>query len=234
MTGTDHAIDGRGCGADVAAFALGALEPDETQVFRAHLKTCAVCRDELDVLGQVVGVLPMAAPQYPAPRKLRRRVLRAVADSRAPSRSESGRRLPRLGGQLRPALALSGVLAVIAIAIGALELGPGGTPTSRNFAADVSGSPGGSAELKVTGGHGELVLHHFSPPPAGEIYEVWLTRGSQPPQPTDALFSISADGEADVDVPGALRGIASVMVTPEPDGGTRSPTHPAVIRVRLA
>ncbi len=40
------------CGDDVAAYALGALEPAEAEAFVRHLESCAVCRDELDAFGR--------------------------------------------------------------------------------------------------------------------------------------------------------------------------------------
>ena len=67
------------CGGDAAAYVLGALEPGEAEAFRAHMHECAVCRDEVEALGGVVQALPMAAPQYLAPRGLRRRVMRERA-----------------------------------------------------------------------------------------------------------------------------------------------------------
>ena len=42
------------CGEDVAAYALGALEPAEAEAFARHLETCAVCRDELEAFQQVI------------------------------------------------------------------------------------------------------------------------------------------------------------------------------------
>ena len=71
---------------DAAAYVLGALEPNEAARFREHLETCAACREEVAALGQVVDALPIAAPQHPVPRRLRRRVLRAVReDAKGPS-----------------------------------------------------------------------------------------------------------------------------------------------------
>lgn len=233
MTGPEHSPGTRDCGGDVAAYVLGALEPGEVGAFRAHLETCAVCRDELAAFQQVVDVLPMSAPQYPAPRRMRRRVMRAVDGE--PKGEPAPGLLPRLAGLIGPRqrLALGTGLAVLLLAVGGvLVAGSGGTRT-RVYAAQVTGSGSGTALVKVTGGHAELILHHFAPPPAGEIYEVWLGRPNRPPAPTSALFSVTAKGEGDVDVPGNLHGVNVVLVTPEPAGGTRVPTHPAVIRAAL-
>jgi hypothetical protein len=117
------------------------------------------------------------------------------------------------------------------LVIGGVQLGTSQTTRTRVYAARVTGP--GSAEVRFTGGRAELVVHHFAPPPAGKIYEVWLGRRGQLPAPTSALFSVTANGDGDVEVPGDLRGVDLVMVTPEPAGGTRVPTQPAVIRAQL-
>jgi hypothetical protein len=173
----------------------------------------------------------MSAPQYPAPRRMRRRVMRAVNGE--PKGEPAPGLLPRLAGVIgpRPGLALGTGLAVLLLAVGGVLVAGSGSTRTRVFAAQVTGS--GTALVKVTGGHAELIVHHFAPPPAGEIYEVWLGRPNRPPAPTSALFSVTAKGEGDVDVPGNLHGVSVVLVTPEPAGGTRVPTHPAVIRAAL-
>jgi hypothetical protein len=57
---------------------------------------------------------------------------------------------------------------------------------------------------------------------------------AEPPgAPTSALFNVTDAGDAEVDVPGDLRHVWQIMVTPEPAGGTQMPTHPAVITARL-
>lgn len=74
----------------------------------------------------------------------------------------------------------------------------------------------------------------MSEPPIGEVYEVWLARAGQQPQPTDALFTVTSAGSAAVEIPGELHGLDAVMVTAEPIGGSSSPTSPPVLRVALA
>jgi hypothetical protein len=77
------------------------------------------------------------------------------------------------------------------------------------------------------------VVARLPPPPAGRIYEVWLKRGSTSPAPTSALFSVTANGAAKVDVPGNLRGVSQILVTQEPDGGSRVSTQRALIVASL-
>jgi anti-sigma factor RsiW len=40
MTDREQHAENRDCGADAAAYVLGALEPEEVEAFRAHMATC--------------------------------------------------------------------------------------------------------------------------------------------------------------------------------------------------
>jgi anti-sigma factor RsiW len=212
---------------DVAAYALGALEPAEAEAFRAHLETCAVCRDELAAFQQVVDTLPVSAPAHRAPAGLRRRVLAEVGAGPTPAPPSRWRSIG--AGWVRPALAAAAMLVVLAVV--ALRLGPGSPPAYRQYRAHVTGQ--GVGLLAVRSGRGELVLGGFTPPPHGDIYEVWIKHGNRPPQPTTALFGVTRAGSASVAVPGMLGHGTTVMVTPEPQGGSRVPTHPPVLVVSI-
>lgn len=224
MTGTQD------CSGDAAAYVLGALEPQEAEAFRRHMTGCVVCRDEVESLQHVADALPMSAPQYRVPRGLRRRVLGEVrADAKATRRGRGQANAQSRGAWLpRPALA-AGLAAVIALAVvGGVELASSGGPSTRVVEASV-----GQAELRVTGTHAELVVNHLRSPSPGHIYEVWIVRGASAPSPTKALFSVTSSGTGDVDVPGNIRGVSTVMVTQEPAGGSPKPTSPAVIVAHL-
>jgi hypothetical protein len=228
----EHRIDEHQCGGDVAAYALGALEPAEVEVFRRHLEGCVVCRDELIAFQRIVDVLPLSAPQYSSPPGLRDRVLRAVADEAGPAAVPASRRPERRRFRFRaPTLAFGGALALAVAAVVVVLSLSSSQSSSRVIDAQVSGD--GTASLRVGKGHAELVVHRLPSPPAGKIYEVWLQRGNGAPAPTSALFSVTAKGDADVDVPGSLKGVSRVLVTPEPAGGSRVPTHVPVIRADL-
>ncbi len=256
MTTPDRGGVERACGGDVAAYALGALDPAELDAFRRHLESCAACRDELAAFEQVADLLPLSAPPLRAPASLRRRVLDAVAaEPRAPARAggrqpigrstdaerrrpaagagASGRRQPwRVLARLpRPALGAAAVLAAAVLALVIVGLSASSSPTTRVIRADVVGR--GSAELRLSGDRGELIVRDFAPPPAGQIYEVWLARRGREPAPTGALFSVTAAGDGNVGVPGDLHGVEQVLVTPEPAGGTAVPTHPPVISASI-
>ena len=229
MGSADHEHD---CGADVAAYALGALDAPEAAAFERHLDGCAICRDELTAFRAVVDVLPMSAPAMAAPRRVKRRVMAAVTNDGRPDPAPRRSRWPRIviaSPRLAGAMACVLVAAIIA---GALTL-PGGSPSVRVIDAQVIGQPG-QAQLRLTGDRGELIVNHLAAPPAGHIYEVWLARaGQKHPQPTNALFS-TRQGAGDVEVPGSLKGVNLVMVTPEPAGGSTVPTHAAIIQASLS
>src|SRR5450755_1964614 len=155
MSDKDRIADDRDCGEDVAAYALGALDETEAQAFRAHLETCAVCQDELAAFKQVINVLPTSAPAYRASRKLRRRVMSAVAEesrnAAVPVAARRRRTLPR------PALAFGGALALaVAAVVVVLAVGSSSSSNPRVISAQVTGT--GSASLRVGQGHAELVV----------------------------------------------------------------------------
>lgn len=129
---------------------------------------------------------------------------------------------------------------VAAIAIGAilvsaalvLEHDPAGRARPATASASRSAKTA-HAVLHRIGSHVELVVSGMPEPPIGEVYEVWLNRASGPPQPTDALFTVTGAGDGSVYVPGLLHGVRAVTVTSEPLGGSSFPTSAPVLRLRV-
>ena len=233
------------CGHDAGAYVLDVLEPEETARFRRHLDACAICRDEVQRLREVVERLPLAAPQLAVPRSLRRRVLRGLRDvgshgaggHRAGRRSwrdaVSGAPFARFAGAA-PAGALLGIALLAAGATYAgVKLTEGSAAHERVVRAHVT-APAASAVVRVHAGRAELIVRGMPAAPAGKVYEVWLARAGRAPAATSALFDVAADGSAAVDVPGDVRGVNEVLVTPERRGGSARPTHAPVISARLA
>lgn len=228
-----------GCGQDSAPYVLGALTETEHEAFVAHLETCAVCRDEVAALGVVAAALPAAVAQTSAPRDLKRRVMSTVqaeaelrgASERAgaPRRRLSSGRPGSPRGWWHPLVASLAGAAVVAVVAVVLASGGGGTRVIR---AQVS-VPGVSASLRVRSDRAELTIAGMPQSPPGHVYEVWVKRAGAP-QPTDALFTVSRAGDATVAVPGRFSGVTAVMVTAEPEGGSRVPTTTPVIVASLS
>jgi anti-sigma-K factor RskA len=233
MSDRDRTTDRRECGGDVAAFALGALDASEADAFRQHLETCSVCQEELTAFQQVVNELPLATAPHKAPAAIRRKVMREVqADARARTAAASARSPRRVAWRMpRPALALGVTLLLAAAVVVGVVSGSSSGPTARVLTGQVVGP--GTAQLRIVSGRTSLVVHHFAQPPAGKIYQVWIVHGSKAPSPTTALFSPTSAGNAVEEVPGNLKGVSSVLVTPEPMGGSPHPTHTPVISVPL-
>jgi hypothetical protein len=123
---------------------------------------------------------------------------------------------------------VAALLAAVALTVGISFA----SPPSDTYPAAVSWSPGG-AILKVSGGKGELFVTGMPAPGPGEIYEVWLQRGTRAPSPTRARFEVDAAGRADVDVPGDLSEVSRVLVSAEPAGGSRKLTRAPVLIATL-
>ncbi len=262
MSVEDHHIDPEergGCGANAAPYVLGALTEEEHEAFRRHVDSCSVCREEVAALQVVASALPAAAPQVSAPPELKRRVmasvredarLREARDAATPARAAgeaqgaaTGRRareagsLGRLAGggwlRWRPGLAVVALAAaVIALAVVALSSGGGGGAGTRVIRAQVL-LPRASASLSVSGGRAQLDVADMPQAGTGRVYEVWR-KGAGAPQPTDALFTVSSGGSATVSVPGGVAGVREVLVTSEPEGGSKVPTRAPVIVARVS
>jgi hypothetical protein len=232
------------CSADVAAYALGALEPAEAVAFRRHLETCAICPVELRAFQQVVDDLAIAVPSVDAPAELKRRVMSAIEQEPLVVTDSSGgqARTPRTrrrDAALRastwlrgPTLALGAGIAFALAAVVVVIIAFPGRQNGRTVHADTT--VGGTAALHIAANHTELVLRNVSPPAPGKIYEVWLQHGKGTPRP-NALFGVNRDGDASVAVTGSLYGVSHVMVTAEPaPRGTSAPTADPVITASLS
>jgi anti-sigma factor RsiW len=249
VTGCDHITE-------AGAFVLEALPEAEAAAFSVHVERCAACRAEVARLQVVADTLPLAAPVVPPPPHLKGRIMAVVeseaallraagagADQVAPARpAEPRRRRSWWSGSflaLRPVTATLAAALLVAIGVGAgLLLGGdnGSSTITRVVQADVQlpRQLGARAELAVTGHRGRLQTANFPLPPKDRVYQVWIERGAdRAPEPTDALFTVDPrTGSGSVVVPD-LRKVTKILVTAEPRGGSKVPTAPPVLSVRL-
>jgi anti-sigma factor RsiW len=194
----------------------------------------------LRLRGRIMGSAHAEAGPRGAPGREASRAASARAPGREAGRAASARAPGREAGRAASARAprtrrllpgLAGALALSAgLLIGALVFSSGSSEQTEVVRAIVV-DPGhhATAELRKAGSHIELVVVGMPAPPPGRIYEVWLEHGTEAPEATDALFSVTKTGSGTVGVPDDLRGVSKVLVTSEPLGGSLKPTRTPVI-----
>ena len=226
-----------GCEGNVAPYVLGALTDEESRTFERHMSSCAVCREEVAALQVVADALPAVAPLLSAPPELKQRVMSSVRSDVATSRRQEAARGPRRSLldslRWRPALGLAGAAAAIVVLALVLIPGGGGSSGAPHVIQAQVLAPRASASLRVSGGHAELDIAGMPQTAPNRVYEVWVKRNGAP-QPTDALFTVTAKGTANVGVPGSVAGVKQILVTSEPLGGSRVPTRAPVIVASLS
>lgn len=243
MSGTAHPPQGCEHRDDAGTYVLGAMPAQEYEAFAAHLAGCAACRDEVAGLQVAVDALPLSAEQVSPPPELRERLMAVVraeaqllqaADPQEPAATPRGERTrrswwrgPLLG--LRPLPVALAACALLALGVAGGVLLSQGSTTSVPAQVHIASAPSARAVLRIHDGAGRLRVSHLPAPPPGKVYQVWVKRPGRSPAPTDALFTVNRQGSASVDVPGDLAGVEQVLVTPEPSGGSRVPTHPPII-----
>lgn len=222
---------------DAAPYVLGALE--DAGPYRKHLATCVTCQTEVAELQGVADVLSTAVEPVVAPEALRERVLAEVRSEAKLLRAAGGdadqpsRTAGRFTSRRFSLLTAGAAITASAAAAAAIALTVGSSPRERVTSAS-SAPLGAHVALRQVGARADLVVSGMPAPPIGRIYEVWLSRGAGPPQPTDALFSVTSRGLGSVNVPDSLHGVKEVLVTSEPLGGSSHPTSPPLIRVAVA
>ena len=230
---------------DLAAYAVGALDPAEVPALEAHLAGCERCSERLRWLEPAVDAIAGSVEPAMPPPGLRDRVLEvayaeAGADRRHERRArrrrhhaawwERARRRIGLSSVPRPAAALA-ILAVLAAGLGGLALLGGGA--GERTVAVVAAAPGveASGELVVGEDSGTLTARGLPAPGRDGVYQAWVRRGAELAPST--VFVSARDGSAVVAIPAGLEGADEVLVTREPRGGSVRPTGEPVLRATL-
>jgi len=221
------------------AWVLGVLADDEAASYATHLSACDECRAEVARLQLAADVLAIAAPQVAAPPSLKSSIMnvaRRESELLAAAGASADRPIkPRRRGlaSLWPALTgrplMAGALACVAIALGVgAGLAVRGGSTGATRTTPIVASNGAVGGLVVNDSSAELRVSNMPHPPTGRVYQVWLAHPGQAPTP-DAVFTVDKRGVGSVAVRGSLKGVRSVLVTDEPDGGSVVPTRQPVI-----
>ena len=231
----------------IAAWVLGATDPEESTEIARHVDGCDTCRATAARLRRIAEAIPLAVEEVEPPSGLRQRILSAATSARtapAPVRVESPApviplRRPRVN--LRPAgrVPLGAVAAMVVVALAAgLVIGDlanrTAPPPATNQVAkfnlaghdSMAGARASVVDLKSDG----IAFVDFSGLPAlapGKVYELWLIGGASR---VDAagVFVPDSNGSKVVVVSRPLAGYTTMAVTTEqgPDGVTAPTQQP--------
>jgi len=203
--------------ANVAPYALDALDADEEREFEEHLASCEACREELASLREATAALAYGAVGPAPPPELKERILAEAAAERPNVVS-----LPHRRSWTAPLAAAAAIAAAVAIGVGVYAAT---RPASADPLASVLAEPG--AKLVPMGDRGALAVAPdgtaaiaLTVPraPAGKTYEAWVIRDGAAQRA--GLFSGATVLRIDRPVkPGSV-----VAVTLERAGGVDAPT----------
>jgi anti-sigma-K factor RskA len=217
---------------ELAAYALGALEPGEGAELERHLAGCEECRVELDWLRPAVQLLPESVERVEPSPELRGRLMEQVRSEaeQAPSESPSWFGLRGRGLALRPLIGTAAIALVVAVLAGyAISGGTGGDGGATTVVA--GRSPGVTAKVVRQGETGTLHLANVRQLPRDKVLQAWVQRGSRVVS-AKALFVPNPDGTASATID-HMDGVNTVMVTAEPRGGSAQPTSAPIISVAI-
>jgi anti-sigma-K factor RskA len=184
-----------------AAYALDALDADETEAYERHLSQCEECREHLAGLNEAAGALAFGTVAPPPPPQLRAAILEQAAAERSNVVPLLRRRWVTRG--------LAVAAAAAACVVVGLAVGLSKSSSTRTFTVVVRD---GKATLNVSG---------LSAAPSGKTYEAWVIPKGDAPKPA-ALFS--GGKTATVRLRGTVPENAVVAVTVERAGGAPAPT----------
>ncbi|MBS1894984.1 MAG: anti-sigma factor [Actinobacteria bacterium] len=233
---------------EVAAYAIGGLDPEQVPDLEQHLAGCKRCQEELRWLAPAVGALPEAVERQAPPPELKQRLMTEVradaADAERHTRTEERRerdearagfgdwvRGLNVGGLTwKPLAGLALVILVVAGGIGYAVGNGGGSGGAHTTEVPVAAN-GIGAKVVTEDDRGELHLTGVEPLPKGRILEAWVEREGII-EPVPALFAPDQAGRASTTIEN-MKGVTAVMVTREPAGGSKKPTTKPFVAVPI-
>jgi anti-sigma-K factor RskA len=231
-----------------AAYALGALAPDEARRFEAFLAGSPEAQREVAEYREVAALLALGGEAAPSP-DLRQRVLDRVAAAKGvalgPTRGRGpallwvalaatliavaglGLNLRAAQGELRDLRDLlsdtQGRLAAREATLNAIF-----EPGVQMYQLTASGNPEPGMQLFYDRQRERVIIHGFRLPqvPENSAYQLWFIRDGKPVP--SVTFKPEADGHARVEqIPVPTGGdVSAAAVTVEPESGSTQPTMP--------
>jgi anti-sigma-K factor RskA len=170
-----------------AAYALDALDANESREYEEHLATCDSCREQLAQLSGAASALAFAVQSPAPPDRLRARILETARAERPNVVALRPRWLPAT-------YAVASVAAIAAIALGiwAVSLSrsldrersarqqlTNPTPGPAMSVVRVSGQASGTL-LVAPSGNATLIVSQLPAAPKGKTYEAWVIQNNKP------------------------------------------------------
>jgi anti-sigma-K factor RskA len=238
-----------------AAYALGALAPEEARRFEAHLATSPAAQREVAEYREAAALLALDEAEGAPAEGLRQRVLARIAESK----ERAVRATP--AGRSRTSPAVWGALAaslVAALGLGAGLLSTRGElaalraeleatgrelaareatlnaifePDVQMFQLTASGDPDPGMQLFWDRRRHRAVLHGFKLPPVpeGRAYQLWFIKDGAPVP--SVTFKPEPDGHVKLEqvVVPQDGTVSAAAVTVEPEAGSPQPTSPILL-----
>ena len=236
----------------LAAYALGEVEAQPQLL--DHLAECPACQRDLRAYMQVADVLPYTAPEAEPPHDLRDRIIAAIAEAHAPQPAPAHTPRPRWRwSSFSPtfAVALAMIIALLGWNISLqrqlnaqaaqIRASREGWQTMTALLNDpdvhwyaLTGAGASGHFWATPGGQvGCLVVQGLPSLAEGQVYQVWLTHGSE--RVSGGTFEgRNGSGWVLVRANEALIDYDTLDVTVEPDGGSPAPTGPPLLRGTIA
>jgi len=219
----------------IAAYALDALDAEDSTRVEEHLPGCAPCRRELASFLRVADQLALSATEVSPPVGLEQKILRQASLNM----QRGAARGPR---SWNPGVAAAAAVLILLLAAGNLAQ----WVRSPQFQARSKGLV--TVALLGTSGHrdaygtivvdpddneGVLAVRGLPKLDQGSRYQLWLTKDGD--TRSGGLFAVNEDGYGSllVKIPGGFRGFRSFAVSVEPVEGSASPQGSTIMRGRL-
>ena len=195
-----------------AAYALDALDPDETAAYERHLGQCEQCREQLAELNETAGALAFGTVAPAPPPRLRAMILEAAQAERSNVVPLVRRRWLVRGLALAAA---SAACIAVGFALSARQSSP------ERIVGVVVLDPNRTATLHVSG---------LATAPRGKTYEAWVIPPGGKARPA-GTFS-GGTGGSTMRLRAAVPPRAALAVTLERAGGVSSPTTSPIFSTR--
>lgn len=241
---------------EAAAYALGALDADQVEGFTAHLESCNRCQEQVHWLAPAVQALPEAVARQTPPPAVRDRLMAEVRSDAAAHAKQAQREERRVRDESRggfsewlrdlnfggltwkPLAGMAAAVLVIAVVVG-YAVGNGGSDSSSGTSpvavtphTTEAPQPNGIVAKVVTeGNRAEIRLTGVKELPDGKVLEAWVQRGNAVER-VPALFAPNHEGNASTTIDN-IKNVSAVLVTREPNGGTKVPTTKPIVKVPL-